>query len=183
VTVLFCDICGFTALSARMDAHDVVGLLNDYFQPLIQVIHQHEGTVDKFVGDAVLAVFGSPEPDLQQHQRAVRAAFELQAAVLATSQARAARGDLTCRVRIGVHCGEVFHGFVGALDRLEFTVIGDAVNRACRYCAGADPGQIVISAELYQRVYACVQSEKITVPSPEGDLPAYRLKALRPHNS
>jgi adenylate cyclase len=180
VTVLFCDICGFTEMASRMDAHDVVELLNDYFQPLIEVILRHEGTLDKFVGDGVLAVFGSPDPDPQQHQRAVRTALALQEAVQATSQARAARGDKTCRMRIGVHCGEVFHGFVGALDRLEFTVIGDAVNRACRYCSAAGPGETFISPDLFQRVFALVKAEKITIPTKEGELAAYRVNGLKP---
>ncbi len=179
VTVLFCDICGFTEMSSRMDAHDVVALLNDYFQPLIEVILRHEGTLDKFVGDGVLAVFGSPDDDPQQHQRAVRAALALQEAVQATSQARAARGDVTCRMRIGVHCGEVFHGFVGALDRLEFTVIGDAVNRACRYCSAAGPGETFISPDLFQRVFALVKAEKTTITTKEGELAAYRVNGLK----
>jgi adenylate cyclase len=180
VMVLFCDICGFTEMASRMDAHDVVDLLNDYFQPLIKVILHHDGTVDKFIGDAVLAVFGSPDPDPQQHQQAVRAALALQEAVQATSQTRAARGDPTCRMRIGVHCGEVFHGFVGALDRLEFTVIGDAVNRACRYCSAAGEGETLVSPDLFQRVFQLIKAEKTTIQTKEGDLAAYRVSGLKP---
>ncbi len=81
VTVLFCDICDFTRHAARMDAHDGVDMLNDYFQPMLGAIFLHDGTLDKFVGDAVLAVFGSPEPDAQQHQKAVAAALTLQQTV------------------------------------------------------------------------------------------------------
>src|SRR5207247_5442366 len=75
VSLLFCDICGFTRRAAEMDAHDVVDMLNHYFQLIAAAIFQYDGTVDKFVGDAVLAVFGSPEPDPQHHQNALRAAI------------------------------------------------------------------------------------------------------------
>ena len=177
VTLLFCDIVGFTRRAALMDAHDVVDMLNDYLGPAAQAVGRHGGTVDKFIGDALLAVFGSPEPDPHQHETAVRAAFAMQEAVRATSQLRAARGDVACHVRIGLHCGEVFHGFVGTLDRLEFTVIGDAVNRANRYCAAAGEDEIWISPELFHRVFKCVSADKVVAQTKEGDLAAYRIKA------
>jgi adenylate cyclase len=180
VTVLFCDICGFTQSAAQMDAHDVVDMLNQYFQPLIEAILNHDGTVDKFVGDAILAVFGSPQADPQQHEKAVRAALGIQQAVQATSQLRAARSDVTCQVRVGVHSGEVFHGFVGSAERLEFTVIGDAVNRASRFCDGAQGGEIIISPEVYERVFKLVRADKTTIATKnEGDMTAYRVRAIK----
>jgi adenylate cyclase len=182
LTILFCDICNFTRSSAQMDAHDVVEMLNHYFQPLIEAVFKHDGTVDKFVGDAILAIFGGPEPDIHHPQKAVAAALAIQEAVRVTSQQRAARGDVTCQVRIGVHSGEVFHGFIGALDRLEYTVIGDAVNRANRYCEAASEGQILISPEVFQRVFNLVRAEKTTVATKEGELLAYRLKELKSEN-
>jgi adenylate cyclase len=179
VTILYCDICGFTQRAADMDAHDVVDMLNDYFQPMIDAIFHEDGVVDKFVGDAVLAVFGSPEPDPQQHQKAVRAAVALQESVLTTTRLRAARNDVTCQVRVGVHCGEVFHGFVGTLNRLEYTIIGDAVNRACRYCTAAGEGEILISANVFQHVFGLVKADKIVVQTKEGELLAHRVKGLK----
>lgn len=180
LTVLFCDICGFTRSAAQMDAHDVVDMLNNYFQPFVEAVYRHDGIVDKFVGDAMLAVFGSPEPDVQHSQKAISAAIAIQEAVRSTTQLRAARADATCQVRIGIHSGEVFHGFVGALDRLEYTVIGDAVNRASRYCEAAGEGQILISPEVFQRVFNVVRADKTTVSTKEGDLAAYRLKEIKP---
>jgi adenylate cyclase len=135
--------------------------------------------VDKFVGDAVLAVFGSPEADPLQYQKAVRAALAIRKAVQATTRLRAARNDVTCEARIGVHCGEVFHGFVGALDRLEFTVIGDAVNRACRYCQVAGEGEILISPNVFQHVFSMVKADKVLVKTKEGELPAHRIKEMK----
>jgi adenylate cyclase len=179
VTVLFCDICGFTRQSAQMDPHDIVDMLNHYLGALVRVILSHDGTIDKFIGDAVLAVFGSPEPDPRQHEKALRAAFALQAAVAEISRARAAHGDAACQVSVGVHCGEVFHGFIGALDRLEFTVIGDAVNRARRYCDAAQPGEVLASADLFQRIFNLVKAERMPIQTKEGELTAYRIKALK----
>jgi adenylate cyclase len=179
VTILYCDICGFTQRASDMDAHDVVDMLNDYFQPMIDAIFQEDGVVDKFVGDAVLAVFGSPEPDPQQHQKAVRAALAVLETVTATSRLRAARNDVTCQVRVGVHCGEVFHGFVGTVNRLEYTVIGDAVNRAFRYCQAAGEGEILISSNVFQHVFGMVKADKIAVQTKEGELTAYRVKEMK----
>jgi adenylate cyclase len=179
VTILYCDLCGFTQRAAEMDAHDVVDMLNDYFQPIIDVIFREDGVVDKFVGDAVLAVFGSPEADSLQHQKAVRAAVAIQQAVEATTKLRAARNDVTCQVRVGVHCGEAFHGFVGTLNRLEFTVIGDAVNRACRYCQAASEGEILISPDVFQHIFGLIKADKAVVQTKEGELTAHRVKELK----
>ena len=178
-SILFCDMSGFTERAARMDAQDVVEMLNHYFQPIIETIFRFDGTVDKFVGDAVLAVFGCPQPDRDQHAKAVKASLAIQQVVQATTQLRAARGDETCQVRVGVDTGEVFQGFVGANDRLEFTVIGDAVNHAHRYCHGAGDGEILISHEVFQRVFSLVRTEKTRIQTKEGVLEAYRLKGLR----
>ena len=179
VTILYCDLCGFTQRAAEMDAHDVADMLNDYFQPMIDAIFREDGVVDKFVGDAVLAVFGSPEAEPLQHQKAVRAAVAIQQSVEATTRLRAARNDITCQARIAVHCGEVFHGFVGTLNRLEFTVIGDAVNRACRYCQAAGEGEVLISSNVFQHVFGIVKADKTVVQTKEGELTAHRVKELK----
>ncbi|HTH47604.1 MAG TPA: adenylate/guanylate cyclase domain-containing protein [Candidatus Limnocylindria bacterium] len=180
VTILFSDMRGFTAMSAKMDADDVLNLVNDYLPVLSEGIFKHDGTIDKFLGDAILAVFGSPDPDLQQHEKAVRAGLAMQEAVRKLNVERAARGDVTVEVGIGIHCGVVLHGFIGTEQRLEFTVIGDAVNRANRFCNGAKGGEVLISAEVFQRTFKNVQAEKLSISTKhEGDLTAYRVKGMR----
>jgi len=180
VTVLFSDMRGFTLMSANMDAGDVVDLVNDYLPVLSAPIFKNDGTIDKFLGDAILAIFGSPDPDPNQFEKAVRAGLEMQEAVRDLNLKRKARGDVTVEVGIGVHCGSVLHGFIGAAERLEFTVIGDAVNRCNRFCNGARGGEVLISAEVYQRVFRVVQAEKTTISTKhEGDLPAYRIKGMK----
>jgi len=179
VTILCSDIRGFTRLSAGMETDDVVDLLNDYFPALVEVVFRFDGTVDKFVGDGILAVFGSPEPDEQQHEHAVRAALAMQEAMRAKNAARAERGLATCQIGIGVHSGDVLHGFIGAAERMEFTVIGDAVNRAARYCDGAVGGEVLISPDVHQRVWRLVEAEPVSVATKhEGSLAAYRVARL-----
>jgi adenylate cyclase len=178
--VLSSDIRGFTRLTAAMDSEDVVDMLNDYFSALVEAIFACEGTVDKFVGDAILAVFGSPDPDPAQHEHAVRAAMQMQAAVAAVNERRRARLLVTCDIGIGVHCGEVIHGFIGSVERMEFTVIGDAVNFAARYGDGAKAGEVLISRALHERVWRLVDAEPVSIATKhEGKLAAYRVKALR----
>lgn len=179
VSILFCDIRNFTALSAPLATADIVDLLNDYFTALVRVVFEHDGTVDKFIGDGLLAVFGSPERDERHAQKAVAAAQAMQHAVAALNRERAARGETTCEMGIGLHCGEVLHGFIGAPDRLEFTVIGSAVNLACRYCQEAGDREILLSPQVYQRVFKEVTVEKRPITTKEGELTAYLVTGPR----
>jgi adenylate cyclase len=176
VTLLVSDIRGFTRLSADMDAEDLMDMLNAYFSSLVEAIFRFDGTVDKFIGDAILAVFGSPEPDAEQHFKAVRAALAMQSMMEEVSKSRRARSQVTCEIGIGVHCGEVLHGFIGSEERMEFTVIGDAVNCTARYCDGAAAGQILISPEVHQRVWQSVQASAVNLSTKhEGNWPAFRV--------
>jgi adenylate cyclase len=180
VTILLADIRGFTNLSATMSPHEVTQMLEDYFGCLVPVIFKYQGTIDKFVGDAILAVFGSPDADEQQYVHAVQSALEMQAAMKEVNAQRKAKGARTGELGIGIHCGEVVHGFIGTAERMEYTVIGDTVNRASRFCDGAGGGEILISAELYQWIWNLVKSEQTTIATKhEGDLIAYRIESLR----
>jgi adenylate cyclase len=180
VVVLQSDIRGFTKLTANMDADEIVDMLNDYFPALVEAIFKHDGTIDKYVGDAILAVFGSPEPDALRHEKAIRAALAMQSAMLQVSARRRAHGEVTCEIGIGLHSGEVLHGFIGSNDRMELTIIGDTVNWGARYCDGAGPGQILISPALHQRTWRLIDSEPVTVETKhEGALRAYHLRGLK----
>ncbi len=178
VSILCSDIRGFTRLSANMSADDIVAMLNEYFAALVDCVFRHDGTVDKFIGDSILAVFGSPEADPKHHQKAVAAAVEMQQMMQRVSERRASRGEVVCQLGIGVHSGEVLHGFIGSPERMEFTVIGEAVNLAARYSDGAKGSEVLISPEVYQRVWTMFQAEKISIVTKhEGDLAAYRVTA------
>ena len=179
LTLLMCDLRGFTRTASELSVEQVVAMLNEYFTELIRILFEHDGTVDKFLGDGILAVFGSPEADPQQHGKAVQAALAMQGAMRRVNEARAARGEICCELGIGLHFGEVLHGFIGSAERLEFTVIGDAVNRTARYCTGARGGEVVISEALHEFVRGTFPLEPISVPTKhEGYFPAFRLQGL-----
>jgi adenylate cyclase len=180
VTILCADIRGFTRLSASMDAQEVMDLLNHYFPTLVDAVFRFNGTVDKYIGDAILAVFGSPDPDSAQYENAARAAAHMQSAMSVTNAERRKRGLTTCDIGIGIHCGEVLHGFIGSPDRMEFTVIGDVVNKATRYCDSAKAGEILISPKVYEYIWRMIQAETCNISTKhEGILPAYKLIGVR----
>jgi adenylate cyclase len=177
VTILVSDVRGFTALSAELEPGDVVQMLNDMFGACIPIIFSYDGTVDKYVGDAILAVFGSPEPDDEQWAKAVSAGLAMQQAIGELGDTWRRRGLPVGEVGIGIHSGGVVHGFIGSPERMEYTVIGDTVNRAARYCDGAGRGEVVISNAVLEHVFARVEVVPKTIktkhPETEPDLEAY----------
>jgi adenylate cyclase len=179
VTILNSDIRGFTNLARDMEPDEVVEILNEYWRVIVPVIFAHNGTIDKFMGDALLAVFGSPEPDPNQQQNAVRAALDMQTAIANLNDTRRLAQLACCDFGIGIHCGQAVHGFVGTTDRMEFTVIGDAVNRTQRYCAAAAAHEVLISPEVRDQVKGLVETEKTTIQTKhEGELVAYRVREI-----
>ena len=150
VTVVFLDICGFTSLAEKLPATDVVSLLNTYFDLVVKEIIAQGGHVDKFMGDAVMAVFRG-----EHHlDRAIDAALSART-VLQLSQAPLPTGvDYRPEVSIGVNTGEVVSGNIGSasLKRLDYTVIGDVVNMSQRLQSAAKAGQVIISEAVYLQV-------------------------------
>jgi adenylate cyclase len=131
-TVMFADVRDFTPLAGELAPEEVVGRLNEIFQALTEVVFRYEGTVDKYIGDCVMAVFGAPVPYLDHARRAVAAALDMQAEV-AQMQARwRSQGLRVLELGIGINTGEMVVGNIGSQQRLDFTVIGDAVNLAQR---------------------------------------------------
>jgi len=132
VTVLFCDLRGFTAMSENLPPSMLVGLLNQYFTAMVEIIESHGGMVDKFVGDKVMAVFGHPAPLANEQQAALDAAREMLAKCDQLNEQLCLTGDFKLVNSIGVHTGPVLAGIIGSPDRSEYTVIGDSVNVAAR---------------------------------------------------
>lgn len=128
VTVMFTDIAGFTSLSERMDAHAAAELLNHHFAIMCQAIDAHGGTVDKFLGDGMMAFFGAPDRLKGHAAAAVRAAGAIREALAADNRTNLSEGRPALRVRIGIHSGPVIVGNIGAADRVNYTIIGDTVN-------------------------------------------------------
>jgi adenylate cyclase len=179
VTILFADIREFSKLTRSIGAEPVVELLNSYFAAMSSVVFSYDGTVVQFIGDTIFAVFGSPESDPKHYEKATCAAVEMQQKISSLNSLREKEAKTTCHFGIGIHCGEVVHGFIGGPESLLYTAVGDPVNRTARYCAAAKPGEVLISPELYERVWRIIrEAEPITVDAKfEEHLPTYRLEA------
>lgn len=141
VTALFSDARGFTSLSEKMSPEEVVSLMNVYLNLQTTVIHHYGGIVDKFVGDEVMAIFEGRGREVN----AVRAAVEIQSYCKALNAARAAAGEKTVSVGVGLNSGDVVMGNMGSEDHMDYTVIGDNINVAARLCGTAQPGQVLVS--------------------------------------
>lgn len=132
VAILFCDIRGFTSFSEKVPPEQIVEYLNEYLDAMVKAIHSAGGTVDKFIGDAVMAVFGGVVPAQKPCDSALAAALLMRAALNELNARRADRGLPAIENGIGLHFGEVLQGAIGSSDRKDFTVIGDTVNSASR---------------------------------------------------
>ncbi len=152
VTVLFLDIRGFTALAEFLHPREVVALLNDYFEIIIEIVFRFEGTVNKFIGDSIMALYGAPAPLEMPELRAVMTAVEIQRAVGEYNWRRMQAGKPVVHFGIGVHSGEAIAGNIGSARRMEYTVIGRDVNLAQRIEASTKEGQVLISDRTAGRV-------------------------------
>ncbi len=150
-SVLFCDIVGFTQLSESLPPTEVAALLNEYFGYIAVAGHSCAGTVDKFIGDCVMVVFGAPDPDLHHGLHAVTCAVLIQEIVRHLNKRRVAVSKSPVYFRIGVNSGAMLAGNMGAPERMQFTVVGDTVNLASRLCSGAAVGQTLISCQTAEQ--------------------------------
>ncbi len=144
-TILFTDIVGFTRISETMPPREVNILLNRYFSRMTDIIFSHDGTLDKYIGDGIMAVFGAPMEKENDAERAVRAALEIKSSVAAMM--KSAADSRKFDIRIGINTGRVVAGNMGSPKRMEYTVIGDPVNIASRLESIANPNQILIGEE------------------------------------
>lgn len=149
-TILFSDIIGFTSLSEQMPPRDITAILNRYFSKMTDIVFKHDGTLDKYIGDGLMAVFGAPIEKEDDALRAVRAAREMRD-TLADLRDEAGAA-LPFQIRIGVNTGRIVSGNIGSFRRMEYTVIGDPVNTASRIESLAHPNQILIGEETFRRV-------------------------------
>jgi adenylate cyclase len=148
VTVLFSDIRGFTALSETMPPNDMATLLTDYFTEMVDCVFRNEGTLDKFIGDAVMAQWGAPIGSKEDPDKAMQAAIEMIQELDKLNEKWRSEGRPQLQIGIGLNFGEAFAGNIGSERRLEYTVIGDTVNTASRLCSAAAPREILISEEM-----------------------------------
>lgn len=160
VTVLFTDIVGFTGLVEHLPAEQAADFLNAHFELLGRCIEAEEGTIDKYIGDSVMAFWGAPLAQPDHAERACRAALAIAAAIAADNRRRQAAGEPPLRLRVGIHSGPAIVGNIGARARVNYTLVGDTVNTAQRLeglgreYPGAEPVQILISGDTRERLPA-----------------------------
>ena len=180
-TILFADIRGFTAMTENVDAHETVALLNDYFEMMVEVLFQYNGTLDKYVGDEVMALFGVPIDNPDAAAAAVLCAVEMQRALVEFNLTREADGLPAVHAGIGVNTGETVYGAIGSSKALQYTVIGDAVNTASRLCSLAKPGEVICSEStmaLVKGLVTAVELPKVRVKGKQGELTTFRITGL-----
>jgi len=185
-TVLFSDIRGFTAIAEGMGPDAIAQFLSEYFTEMVEVIFEHGGTLDKFIGDAIMALWGAPIAHSDDPDRAIRAALAMQRAVARLNERWASQGRPEIGVGIGINHGEVFAGNIGSHRRLEYTVLGDPVNIAARLCAEAAPGEILVSEQLLRVVrdqLSCEYLPEMALKGKAQVVQVYRLRELEPQRT
>ncbi|MFT3774256.1 MAG: adenylate/guanylate cyclase domain-containing protein [Minicystis sp.] len=145
VSVVFADVVGFTPLAEAREAEQIVALLNELFSVLTEIVFRHGGTVDKFVGDCIMAVWGAPVAQADHAARALSAAEDMMRFLETANEEWKEKYDIEIRLGIGVNSGEAIVGNVGSSKRMEYTVIGDVVNVAARLEAIAQPNQVLVA--------------------------------------
>lgn len=177
ITALFCDLTDFTALSSRLAPREVVDLLNDYFPAMAEVVFRHEGTLEKYIGDALMAVWGAPFRHPEDADRAVRSAVQMQRA-MAGLNARRRRGWPELTIHVGLSSGAVAAGNIGSEQYLQYATIGDATNVASRICNAAAPGEVLLAESTVRRLAESWPLEELEARRLKGKAEPLRLFRL-----
>src|SRR5438874_3180146 len=178
VTVLFVDVSGFTALSEELDPEEVRGLINTCFEYLVPVVQKYEGTIDKFIGDEIMALFGAPIAHENDPERALRTALELMDAIAAFNHDH----KTNLNIHMGVNTGPVIAGKVGSQDRREYSVMGDTVNLAARLEDASSDREVYVGANTYRQTARIFDFEKVAPLELKGKakpVAVYRLLGLK----
>jgi adenylate cyclase len=176
VTCMFCDVCGFTALSEKLAPMKLFQLLNTYFANIINVVTQHNGTIDKFIGDSVMVVFGAPVPQPDHAVRAVRCAIDIQKKISSVNDC--AGDNLQLHFGIGINTGEVVAGCLGNDSRMDYTVLGDVINTAARLEGRTGPGQILLgpgTSSLVKGACKCRRIDPLKLKGKSGFIETYEV--------
>ncbi|KAJ3115230.1 hypothetical protein HDU96_001014 [Phlyctochytrium bullatum] len=184
-TIIFVDIRGFTNFSEKVGPMEVVNLLNDYFERLVRIVFKYEGVVDKYIGDALMAVFGTMEDETDSEYRSVAAAIEFKETIREMNEERKRQGKDTISIGVGVNTGELLAGFIGSSQRLEYTCIGDTVNTSSRICDMSSRDQVLISEFTYEAVKDWVVAEPVGYRQFKGkttEVMVYEALSIKPKN-
>ncbi len=160
-TVLFSDIRGFTQWSEKHQPAHIVSILNDYFELMVDAIHRHHGTLDKFMGDGIMALFGAPIGHDNDPLNAVLCSLDMLNGLATLNEKLASLGQEEVAIGIGINNGPIIAGYMGSSKSMEYTAIGDHVNLAARLCGAAVPGQILLSDRTYDAVKEHVNAKPL----------------------
>ena len=184
VTIMMSDICGFTSLAERLPPPQVVSLLNRYFEHMTDIIFSHQGTIDEFLGDAILAVFGAPHRLDNDPERAVRCALTMRDAMEAVNEANEAAGLPALQHRIALNTGSVIAGNIGSEQRAKYGCVGHAMNVASRIEGHTMPNEILISdatrQQLPSHVFELGEPRKMVAKGIEESILVYPVVGLQP---
>jgi adenylate cyclase len=187
VTVMFADIRGFTSMSESMEAKEIVYMLNTYFEVMVDVIFSFEGTLDKFVGDEIMALFGAPKGIHEGARKAVECGLEMQASLEVYNTTRIAEGKKPISIGIGINTGEVVCGALGSTKTLQYTVVGDPVNLASRLCSVAKPGEVIVGEATWKQCsdyFIADKLQPVMVKGKSKPIQIYRPRCTRqPENT
>ena len=182
VTMLFADIRGFTSMSERHTPEEMVETLNNYFEFMVDVLFKYGGTLDKYVGDEIIGLFGAPVELENAPILAVRCALDMLKALQEFNRLRAREGKEELRIGIGINSGRVIAGAIGSSQTLQYTVIGDAVNLASRLCSVARADEIIISPSTMQYCHPWVIADQRTPVQVKGKsepIPIWNITGLQ----
>jgi class 3 adenylate cyclase/tetratricopeptide (TPR) repeat protein len=186
VTVLFCDLTNSTSLAARLGEEPMHGLLSRFFTLALEAVHRYEGTINQFLGDGFMALFGAPVAHEDHARRAALAALEIRRVVGARPEPLDLPASVELRMRMGLHTGPVVVGSIGDNLRMDYTAVGDTTNLAARLQQQAEPGSILISDAVARLVRGYVTLEAmppLTVKGKDEPIMAHRLLAVGPRRS
>jgi len=181
ITTLFADIRCFTAISEKLKPAEVVAMLNTYLGEMTNVVFKHKGTLDKYIGDSVMAIFNAPVAQENSALLAVKAGLEMQNKIAKVHTLKGRKVPIV-HAGIGINTGAAIIGNIGTKERMEYTAIGDSVNLASRLCSFAKGGKVVVSQSTYDLVKAKVVSKKlgeIKVKGKEKPVAVYEIKKLK----
>jgi adenylate cyclase len=179
VVIFFSDIRGFTPMSETMSPDTIASLLTEYLTEMVEIVFEHGGTLDKFIGDAIMALWGAPIAHEDDADRAIQCAIAQLKALEKLNAKWKDQGRPELGIGIGINFGEVFAGYIGSDRRLEYTVIGDAVNTAKRLCDSAGPNEILITDPFQKALKRCPKVEALDPVQVKGKskaVPVYRVK-------
>lgn len=182
VTTMFCDIRGSSQIAERLAPQELVTLLNEHFTAMTEILFAYEGTLDKYIGDEIMAIFGAPIAAGDEEYRSVCAAVEMQDRNKELNALRRSENRPQLHFGIGIDSGEVIAGYIGSPKRMDFTVVGDRVNTAKRFCDMAGPGKVVVGEHTWNVIKDRVEGVpmgNLTLKGKQQTVNAYEVLSLR----